>query len=168
MQRLGDTRSHRPTDRRDVGQFIPNAKTLLPLGTHVARDPVAEGSHVKDCRNSRRNLVRRLSSCLLGTRPVLHADIGRRNLLIPRTAYCRTDQKKKYGDDHGRRCNDLLNLRDGNLGGNRGGLTVRLPVGRELRGTARSEVLTESDGPPRSLRAIRSQSWRTGCYRARA
>jgi len=43
LQRLGDTRSaptDRPTDRRDVGQFIPNAKTLLPLGTHVARDQV--------------------------------------------------------------------------------------------------------------------------------
>lgn len=92
--------------------------------------------------------MRRLSPCLLATRPVLHADIGRRNLLIPRTAYCRTDQKKKYDRRPRRRRNDLLNLRDGNLSGDRDGLTVRLPVERELRGTAaRSEVLTESDGP---------------------
>lgn len=92
--------------------------------------------------------MRRLSLCLLGTRTVLDADIGRRNLLIPRTAYCRTNQKRNTAD-HDRRRNDLLNQRDGNLGGDRGGgLTVRLPVGRELRGTAaRSKVLTESDGP---------------------
>lgn len=106
--------------------------------------------------------MRHLSPRSLETRPVLHADIGRRNLLIPRTAYCRTDQKRNTTRRPRRRRNDLLNLRDGNLGGDRGGLTVRLPIRRELRGTtARSEVPNRIRWPPRSLRAIRSRSWRT-------